>query len=681
MSFLRDFIEAFKITRASSKKSFTTSELLPPWMRERPIRPVWNTERAVKQAYKGSSFVYACVNRIAKTAASVPWIASEFNPDTGAYEHLEGHPLETLLSKPNPWMDGSDLMERLVIWLYMGGNGILSKVRADDVVAELYPLPPDAMNPIPNAENFIDAYEYRYLGVVERIPAEDIVHLMFPDPNNIYWGMPPLQAIGKTVDIELEALSWQKVSFQNRAIADGVFSFEHEITKEQFEAARKYIREQKGIREPWVLGSGATWQQMSLTAAELDFINSRKFTREEICAVLGVPPPMIGLYERATLANIQESRRIFWVDTIIPLLETIQSAFNLQLAPEFGNEEIRLEFDTSGVEALQENYAEKVTTAKTLWDMGVPFNLINAQLELGFDELEGGNTGYVAGGLLPAVQAPANQDDGDDSPETVTRSKGLDEGQKYQQWKSYDTQRSQVEHDKASQVAALLLEEKRQIISRFRDDGVPGVIIYYGQEGPKRWREFLASIYRDVIPRFAQEAMNQLQSPKAHRAASTKQFDPQRAGVEFWIQATSLRKAELITESSQHDILRQLRQGLAAGEPEAELTSRIEAMYDRWAGNVNPEELHSRALTIAEGEVGEAAGYGSYAGAVATGLMLTKEWVTQGDDRVRASHAMLDGTVMDLDETFPNGLRWPLDSEGPVSEKANCRCFVVYGEA
>ena len=86
---------------------------------------------------------------------------------------------------------------------------------------------------------------------------------------------------------------------------------------------------------PWVLGAGANWQQMSLSPAEMDFINSRKFTREEICTIFQVPPPMIGIQDRMTYNNIETARKIFWMDTVTPLLEDIKDCFNLSLTPEF----------------------------------------------------------------------------------------------------------------------------------------------------------------------------------------------------------------------------------------------------------------------------------------------------------------------------------------------------------
>ena len=102
---------------------------------------------------------------------------------------------------------------------------------------------------------------------------------------------------------------------------------------------------------------------------------------------------------------------------MIPLLVEVATALNLQLLKEFdktGN--LRLRFDTSKVPALQESLIEKLAVGEKLYAMGVPFNVINKELELGFDKIDGGDVGYIRSGLIPSSF------DFDDSP-----SKSLEE--------------------------------------------------------------------------------------------------------------------------------------------------------------------------------------------------------------------------------------------------------------
>ena len=57
-----------------------------------------------------------------------------------------------------------------------------------------------------------------------------------------------------------------------------------------------------------------------------------------------------------------------------------------------------------------------------------------------------------------------------------------------------------------------------------------------------------------------------------------------------------------------------------------------------------------------------------------------KKWVAHHDERVRASHANVDGTVVPLAGAFVVGgsmLSFPGDPAGPYHETVNCRCVIV----
>jgi len=136
----------------------------------------------------------------------------------------------------------------------------------------------------------------------------------------------------------------------------------------------------------------------------MDFIEGKKMNREDICAILNMPPPMVSIYENATLANIETARKIMWMDTIVPYLDDLKSVFALSLVPEFG-EDILFEYDTSNVQALQEDFGKKVETGYKLWMMGVPFNIINQKLKLGIDDVPEGDVGYIPANLIPTSYA------------------------------------------------------------------------------------------------------------------------------------------------------------------------------------------------------------------------------------------------------------------------------------
>jgi HK97 family phage portal protein len=372
------------------RKSAGTGSLLPIHQDRQPLFSAWSGERAIREGLKASVWVYACVRRLMIEAASVPWIVQARRGDT--WERVPGHPLEALIEFPNDHMSRHQLISIVVAHLELVGNALLSKVRADvrgrrGVVAELWPLDPSHIKPIPSRTDFIAGYEWSSEGVVQRFDARDVVHLLYPDPGNPYWGLAPLQAAAAVVDTDVEAVRWNKAALQNRAVPDGVFSFREPLTLEQWEQARDEVRAQyfgaDNARTPWVLGGGATFQQLGLSPAEMDFIASRKLHREEIAAVFGVPLPMIGIFEGRDVGDIKAARRIFWEDTIIPLLDDIRDALNTSLVPEFGDPtELFLTYDLSGVAALREDAGAKAQAASQLFGIGVPLDQLARLLDL-----------------------------------------------------------------------------------------------------------------------------------------------------------------------------------------------------------------------------------------------------------------------------------------------------------
>ncbi|MEG2688088.1 MAG: phage minor head protein [Clostridia bacterium] len=59
------------------------------------------------------------------------------------------------------------------------------------------------------------------------------------------------------------------------------------------------------------------------------------------------------------------------------------------------------------------------------------------------------------------------------------------------------------------------------------------------------------------------------------------------------------------------------------------------------------------------------------------GIEIQKQWMATSDSHTRDSHAMLNGSVVDTDKKFANGLMYPSDPSGRPEEVYNCRCTVI----
>jgi HK97 family phage portal protein len=384
-------------------KSVTLPELLLTYSRTAPVFQKWDTETAIEQGLKASAIFYACVDRRAKSVAQIPWKAYRKQRD-GALVAAPDSPLQRLIDRPNPDFAWSEMMEYMSQHIDLAGNSYWSIIRAGNqgLPVELWPLLPQGVKIKGGTQRLIDYYRYQYSGITRDIQSPDMVHVKTANPNDFLFGLPTIQAAGRAVDVDREASMWQLGSMHNRGISDYAIIIDPDTSAEQIDRLKELHKEKqsgaKNARQPFLTTKDI--KLLNQTAVELDFVASRSKVWAEICSAMGVPQPMVGLLEDATLANIETARRIFWIDTIIPLLRMIRGQLNRQLAEQFGPEWC-VEYDTSDVEALREDYGKKLEEAQKLFAMGVPFNVISEKLALGFEPITGGDTGYLQSSLLP----------------------------------------------------------------------------------------------------------------------------------------------------------------------------------------------------------------------------------------------------------------------------------------
>ena len=119
-------------------------------------------------------------------------------------------------------------------------------------------------------------------------------------------------------------------------------------------------------------------------------------------------------------------------------------------------------------------------------------------------------------------------------------------------------------------------------------------------------------------------------------------------------------------------------EGMRAGESTAQLAQRVESVFSRGISIRRKDgtlirfmSATERAKLIARTEATAVTNGAAVRSAVGSGVETDKEWVTQGDDRVRARHARMEGERVKTDGgRFSNGEDYP----GEV----NCRCTVIF---
>ena len=142
-------------------------------------------------------------------------------------------------------------------------------------------------------------------------------------------------------------------------------------------------------------------------------------------------------------------------------------------------------------------------------------------------------------------------------------------------------------------------------------------------------------------------------------------FDPMSAAVRAWIAKNGAASVKSILATDLDDVKRIILAGIDENLSTAQIARNLRQFYS--------DRSPFKSMRIARTETSHAAGYGQQEAARQSGVVKTKTWLTSRDDRVRDSHASMDGETVKFDKAYSNGEMYP----GETS--IMCRCVEKFG--
>lgn len=404
----------------------------------RPLPSARDLEQFGREGYHLNAIVHACVREIATSVAEPKIVVERFKAgewvkveDDGTVSNDPGLRLHRLLKMPNRVQSQYDWIEALIIDLQTFGNQFTHKLRDEGgKVAELWNLRPFKMSVIPGPDGLVNSYEYKRSALdVKEVPEEDVVHLRFADPLDDFYGLPPLLSASRSLDTDDQALDYVRAFFRNAGTPHGILTFKVEATPDERQRVKDLWRDQFGGRDGWhslsVIDADVEYKEIGTTLDKLKMDHIFDTTETRLCMVFQVPPILvatrIGLL-RATYANYKDARASFWRETLVPMYVRLEEKLNHGLVMrEFGTG-LRMRFDLSMVEELQESVDSKRNWALKSWEAGLATrNEAREIVEL--PEIAGGDTFKTKTSdgepfafkrqQLPATAPPADSQRGD----------------------------------------------------------------------------------------------------------------------------------------------------------------------------------------------------------------------------------------------------------------------------
>lgn len=275
--------------------------------------------------------VFSCVRCLSDAAASVPLIT--YRASDAGRVRLSGGRLPSLLDRPAPATTQSDLVGTLMAHLALWGNAYLGKFRGEDGhVEQLGCLHPDQVEVKMRAGAPSYIVSDPETGRQSEHGVDDVVHVKGMSVDGLR-GLSPIKQARLAVNLSRGLGEFAEAFVRNGARPSGIVKLPSG-SAEQMKSTVEGIEDRHGgarnAHRVAVLKGDVEWIPMAGSLDDLQFIEQRNLSTQEICRIFRIPPWMIGAptSDSMTYANTEQHALSFVTWSLRPWLVRIEKAIS-----------------------------------------------------------------------------------------------------------------------------------------------------------------------------------------------------------------------------------------------------------------------------------------------------------------------------------------------------------------
>lgn len=274
--------------------------------------------------YQKLSWVLQAVSFVASAAALSPFNVERVVSD-GKNKAINNHAFELLLRHPNPEDSRYEFLYATIAYWLLNGNSYWFLNRKDEFSPpdELWIIPPSMIIPVPDERMYLRGYAY-YPGTGAEMALEpwQVLHFKSFNPFSRFLGLSAIEALALISAGDLGMQKWNTELFaKNNARLPGVMTFEQYpddgIWQQMQETARKNASDRTIMMLRGVGAGKVNWLQNAVSHAEMEFLEGRKFNREEIYNTLA-PGAFSMLSENSNTASSRTGYAAFNALSVYP---------------------------------------------------------------------------------------------------------------------------------------------------------------------------------------------------------------------------------------------------------------------------------------------------------------------------------------------------------------------------
>ena len=315
------------------------------------------------------STVYACSKILSETISTLPVHLYRRVGDKSEM-HAAAPLHDLILHSPNDFQTGPEFFQYVMMCLLMEGNfyGYVNRTSSGKVV-EILPLQPENVT-IRQDQQFNIIYQVQFdNGKQDVLDNNQILHIKGMSLDGVR-GISPIKYNAEAIGSSMAARDYASNVFGNDATPRGILGTDGILTDDAYENIRQsWQASHQGVQNAHriaILEQGLKFTPLSMSPADVQLLDARKYSRTEICGMFRVPPHMVADLERATFSNIEHQDLQFYKATILPYLTNIEARLNKTL---LGVHTQHFKFDVGGL--LRSDLTTRVNAYKELIACGV----------------------------------------------------------------------------------------------------------------------------------------------------------------------------------------------------------------------------------------------------------------------------------------------------------------------
>jgi|SRR5215211_204943 HK97 family phage portal protein len=293
-----------------------------------PMLPTWAGVSVTPDTALRLAAVWSCVALLAGSISTLP---------VHAYREGEREPLATppLLAQPAARTPLPDFLHQTMVSLLLRGNAYGIVVARSG--ATMLPTQVELANPDRMAVRLTDQGRVEYRLGDQVYEPGDVWHVKgFSVPGSLV-GLSPVQYLRQAIGLGLAAEEYGARLFGSGSLMSGVLQTDADLDEDDATALKeRWQAKIAGLahaHEVAVLDNGAKWQPISISPADSQLLDSRKFSVLEICRAYGVPAELVNADDgnSMTYANIEGRDLSFLKYSVAPWLTRLETALTALL--------------------------------------------------------------------------------------------------------------------------------------------------------------------------------------------------------------------------------------------------------------------------------------------------------------------------------------------------------------